>query len=90
MWNTVESTRSIATWRVGMTCAMEVDELVKQVYDDMSGKALGNRGVEAARSEEMQEVKKHRVHTKVSIQQCREETGSDPIGTRWVGISKGG
>ncbi len=74
---------------VGMTGAMEVDEIAKQVYDDMSGRALDNKKVEAARDEAMEEVRKHKVYTKVPVQLCREETGGEPIGTRWEDTNKG-
>jgi hypothetical protein len=45
--------------------------------------------VKKARIEEMKEVSKHNVYTKVPIEECWTNTGKDPIGTRWVGISKG-
>ena len=37
----------------------------------------------------MQEFRKHRVYDKVDIQECWDNTGKEPIGTRWVDINKG-
>ena len=45
--------------------------------------------VRAAREEEMQEVKKHNLYDKVSLEECWDKTGKSPIGTRWVDINKG-
>jgi hypothetical protein len=59
------------------------------IYDDMSGKALNEDQVKIARAEEMEEVKQHKVYVKVPIEQCLQETGKMPIGTRWVDIRKG-
>ncbi len=74
----------------GMMCSMEINEINDvQVYDDMSGKMLDPREVEQARKEEMKEVRNHKVYVKVPIQQCFEETGQAPIGTRWVDVNKG-
>ena len=55
----------------------------------MSGERLDPEGVRKAREEEMQEVYKHDLYNKVKIEECRNETGRDPIGTRWVDINKG-
>ena len=60
-----------------------------QYWDDMSGKTLQSRLVQNARQEEMDEVQKHQVYKKVPIQQCWQETGKGPIGTRWIDINKG-
>ncbi len=37
----------------------------------------------------MEEVKKHGACSKVPTQQCLDETGQAPTGTRWVYINKG-
>ena len=58
-------------------------------WDDLSGEELDAEGVDAARKEEMEEYKKHGVYTKVPIKECWDETGKEPIGTRWVDINKG-
>ena len=60
-----------------------------EVWDDMSGKQLNMQLVAEAREEEMKEVFKHQVYTKVPIQQCLNATGKPPIGTRWVDVNKG-
>ena len=48
-------------------------------WDDLSGVKL----------EEMAEIYKHQLYTKVPIAQCIERTGAKPIGVRWVDINKG-
>ena len=76
----------------GMTFSMELDEMkaaTLEFYDDMSGKRLNPDSVRSARREEMVEVHKHRVYTKVPIRQCLEETGRPPVGVRWVDVNKG-
>ena len=42
-----------------------------------------------ARAEQMGEVRTFEVYRKVSIQQCWNETGKNPIGVRWVDVNKG-
>ena len=37
----------------------------------------------------MVEVSKFNVYEKVPIQNCWNETGKDPIGTRWLNVNKG-
>ena len=58
-------------------------------YDSISGEWLDTELVQAARQEEMAEVKKHKVYEKVYIQECYDRTGKAPIGTRWVDVNKG-
>ena len=74
-----------------MTCATDEIGLNEQslIWDDMSGKQLNTKLVKNARAEEMTEVRKHAVYLKVPIKQCFEETGTGPIGTRWVDVNKG-
>ena len=74
-----------------MTCSTEVLEtnFNNSIWDDMSGKRLDSNLVKEARKEEIIEVKKHKVYEKVPIQQCLEETGQAPVGTRWVDVNKG-
>ena len=60
-----------------------------QYWDDLSGKALEPKGVEAARREDMAELAKHNVYTKVPISECWKATGKEPIGTRWIDVNKG-
>ena len=42
-----------------------------------------------ARLEEMQQLAKHKIDTKVKIQQCYDSTGKRPIKARWIDINKG-
>ena len=60
-----------------------------EFYDEITGKRLHKSEVIAARLEEMQQFAKHRVHTKVPIQQCYDSTGKAPIKIRWIHINKG-
>ena len=58
-------------------------------YDSISGEWLDTELVQAARKEEMAEVKKHKVYEKVDVKECYDRTGKAPIGTRWVDVNKG-
>ena len=55
---------------------------------NISGKQLIISEVKKSRQEEMQEVYKHQVYVKVPISECRQTTGREPIGTRWVDVNK--
>ena len=61
----------------------------EQYFDDVSGKWLDTKLVIAARKEEMDVFRQHKVYSKVPISQCISETGKRPIGTRWVDVNKG-
>ena len=61
----------------------------EKLWGDLSGKELEAERVAEARKEEMREFGNHEVYTKGRIEECWEETGKDPIGTRWVDINKG-
>ena len=63
--------------------------IISNFYDDVTGVQLPYDGVMSARNEEIVEVKKHNVYTKVPIKQCWDRTGKKPIGVRWVDINKG-
>ena len=58
-------------------------------FDNISGEWLRPDLVKTARSEEMEEVRKHQVYEKVDLEQCYNSTGRGPIGTRWVDTNKG-
>ena len=58
-------------------------------WDDVSGKELDGELVRAARTEEIETVRRMKVWTKVPKSQCLAETGRQPIGTRWVDTNKG-
>jgi hypothetical protein len=60
-----------------------------KAWDDVTGEVLDFGEVNKARAEEMVEVKKHRVWSKVPIQECWDKTGKPPVKTRWLDISKG-
>lgn len=55
----------------------------------MSGDKLDIEGVNKARAEDIAEVHKHNLYTKVPIKECWDNTGKGPIGTRWVDANKG-
>ena len=57
-----------------------------QAFDDTTGEELDLEDVKQARADEMGEVYKHEVYTKVPTQQCWERTGKAPIGVRWLDI----
>ena len=44
-------------------------------WDDISGEELNGEMVRDARTEEMMEVEKHKVYTKVPVSECWEKTG---------------
>ena len=69
--------------------AVEQDEQLQEVYDNLSGGRLDAKMVKEARKEEMAEVYKHGVYEKVSLAECYDKTCKQPIGTRWVDINKG-
>ena len=58
-------------------------------WDDLSGQELDSTMVRAAREEEMKEIYKREVYSKVPISEAWLITGKGPIGTRWVDVNKG-
>ena len=58
-------------------------------FDDMSGKALDTKLVQAAREEEMHTFKHYKVYRKVPIDECYRNTGKTPITTKWIDINQG-
>ena len=57
--------------------------------DDLSGEELNTGLVKKARREEIVYFKEMKVYEKVPRWLCLQETGSEPIGVRWVDINKG-
>ena len=76
------------TGNLFMTTAFE-DSHLDVIYDDVSGKLLDEELVGAARQEEIAEIKKSNLYTKVPLEECIKNTGKKPISTRWVDINKG-
>ncbi len=64
-------------------------EQEEMYWDDMTGEQLISSEVHRARTEEMEEFKKHHVYTKVPLKKSWDSTGKGPIGVRWVDINKG-
>ena len=65
------------------------DEVMQIIYDDSSGKILPEAEVWKARMEELEELERCKVWTKVAIEECLQKTGKKPIQTRWVDINEG-
>ena len=61
----------------------------EEFYDDISGEKLDPELVRRAREEEMEEVRKHGLYEKRTIEECMRMTGKKPIGVRWVDVNKG-
>ena len=61
-------------------------------WDGQSGEEVNPREVRKARSEEMGDVSKHQVYTKVPLRECWENFGKGPIqvGEHWKGAKSGG
>ena len=71
---------------------VNIDQIIYQdaaLYDDVSGKELPKQLTIDARKAEMQLVKHHKIYSKRPIKECRDETGEDPVGTKWLEINKG-
>ena len=81
----------------GVGCIMPEDEIdigtigekERRAWDDQTGEELEWDGVTQARGEEMREVHKHGIYTKVPTKECWDKTGKAPIKTRWLDINKG-
>lgn len=58
-------------------------------YDDISGSKLDARLVEAARGEEIGEMKKRGIYTKVPVEECWRRSGKKPVGVKFVDVNKG-
>eukprot|EP00973_Karenia_brevis_P050911 7069815-Karenia_brevis.AAC.1 len=57
--------------------------------DDVKGGPLDSKKVHQARQVEMQYVWDRGIYAYAPIQQCREETGKGPVGTKWIDTNKG-
>lgn len=78
--------------RGGIGAVMAEDETEddwNEADDDVTGEQLDAEGVKQARRDEIEEIKKHRVYTKVPVKDCWDKTGKAPIKTRWLDINKG-
>ena len=71
------------------TIEYEEEETMMEACDDVSGAQLDPRGVQDARKEEVEYVRKMRLYDKVPITECRARTGKGLITARWIDISKG-
>ena len=57
--------------------------------DDVSHKVLNTKLVRAARADEIQGVHDYKVFDKVPIKECWDNTGENPVSTRWLDLNKG-
>ena len=95
--NLVEMAEKEKKYRPGILTIQEEGEVVGiyyvdsygQYFDEMTHKQLPKEGVIKARVEEMVQVYKHKLYTKVPIEECLQETGKKPIQVRWIDINKG-
>ena len=62
---------------------------IETYWDDVNGGWLSPEEVKKARQLEMDYLHKQGVYSKVPLQQCLDETGKQPIGTRWLDTHKG-
>ena len=78
-------------WDLGMIAQLNKGEglSTEKFWDEMPGYELDTGMVRAAREEELIEFRKHQVYTKVPIKECWDQTGKQPVGTRWIDINKG-
>jgi len=60
-----------------------------EFWDDVSNKRLDKNKVMEARLHEITQIYRHKVYTKVPIQQCWTRTGKAPIRVKWIDINKG-
>merc|ERR1712079_38360 len=65
----------------------EEEDLV--AWDDMKQRELNPTLVKDARQTEMKFVKQHGVYEYSTVAECRQKTGSDPVGTKWLDTNKG-
>ena len=60
-----------------------------EAWDDVKDKPLDASEVAKARGVEMQYVKHHGVYEYAIVEECRRETGAEPIKTKWLDANKG-
>lgn len=65
------------------------DDDWRSFTDEVSGKPLNAKLVEAARAEELDYAKRYNVWDLVPVQECWNRTGAGPIGSRWIDLNKG-
>jgi len=65
------------------------DDDWRTFVDEVSGKPLNTAMVEKAREEELNFAERYNVWTLVPTQECWDNTGAGPIGSRWIDINKG-
>ena len=74
---------------LGQSVSKYALRLSQWFYDDVSGKLLPKELTVKARGQEMEQVYAHKQWNKVPIKECYDETGQEPVGTKWLEINKG-
>ena len=67
----------------------QVSEEKPKFYGAITGLPLDTEKVLAARREEMDYVRKRRPCSKCQKKECREVTGANLVGVKWVDVDKG-
>ena len=85
------NTRRLTKDREGLSVGEEMLYVGRdgEFYDELSGSWLDPDRVKQARIEEMEEFRKHKVYKKVTVKECWDKTGREPIGVKWVDVNKG-
>ncbi len=60
-----------------------------RMHDNVTGSLLDNRLVQIARNEELSEIRRRGIYSKVPISQCMQITGKKSIKVRFVDVNKG-
>ena len=64
-------------------------EELEEAWDDVSGAQLDPKAVKEARKAEVEYIHKMNLYTKVTMAECRKQTGKAPISVRWIDVNKG-
>ena len=76
-------------WKEDDSCWIAYLDCDGSYRDELSGELLESEGVKEARREEIKELYKHEVYTKVPEEECWKYTGKEPISVKWVDVNKG-
>ena len=76
------------SWNDALVYTFEGADFQEEFVDDITGLPLDPVLVRAARKEEIEVFKQHRGYDKVPLQEAWDKCNRQPIGVRWVDISK--
>ena len=71
------------------TVGEDLDEQLREAWDDVSGVQLDPKAVKMARGEEIEYIHKMKLHTEVPTTERYQRTKKGPIFVRWIDINKG-